>query len=87
MNTENRFTGPINLGNPNEFSMKELAELTLKLIGGKSMLSYRPLPIDDPKQRQPDIALAKSKLAWEPKVQLEDGLKETISYFRRRLST
>jgi UDP-glucuronate decarboxylase len=86
MNTDSGFTGPINLGNPNEFSMKELAELILRLVGGRSMLSYRPLPIDDPKQRQPDIALAKSKLAWVPKVQLEDGLKETISYFRRRLS-
>ena len=86
MDTEAGFTGPINLGNPNEFSMLELAEKVLKCVGGSSKLVFHPLPTDDPKQRQPDITLAKNKLAWEPKVQLDDGLKETISYFRKLLS-
>jgi UDP-glucuronate decarboxylase len=86
MDTEAGFTGPINLGNPNEFSMLELAEKVLKQVGGSSKLVFHPLPTDDPKQRQPDITLAKNKLAWEPRVQLDDGLKETISYFRKLLS-
>ena len=86
MDTELGFTGPINLGNPNEFTMLELAEKVLKQVGGSSKLMFHPLPIDDPKQRQPDITLAKNKLSWEPTVQLEDGLKETISYFRKLLS-
>jgi UDP-glucuronate decarboxylase len=86
MYTEAGFTGPINIGNPNEFSMLELAEKVLKQVGGSSKLVFHPLPTDDPKQRQPDITLAKNKLAWEPRVQLEDGLKETISYFRKLLS-
>ena len=86
MDTEAGFTGPINLGNPNEFSMLELAEKVLKQVGGSSKLVFRPLPTDDPKQRQPDITLAKNKLSWEPTVQLDDGLKETISYFRKLLS-
>ena len=86
MNTEKGFTGPVNIGNPGEYSMLELAEKVLKLTGGKSKLIYQPLPVDDPKQRQPDISLAKNKLGWEPKVQLEDGLKETISYFRKVLA-
>ena len=86
MNTEKGFTGPVNIGNPGEFSMLELAEKVLKLTGGKSKLIYQSLPVDDPKQRQPDISLAKNKLGWEPKVQLEDGLKETISYFRKVLA-
>ena len=85
MGTEAGFTGPVNLGNPNEFSMLELAEKVLHLVGGKSKLVYQPLPIDDPRQRQPNIALAKEKLGWVPQVQLEDGLKETISYFRKTL--
>ena len=85
METEKGFTGPVNIGNPGEFSMLELAEKVLKLTGGKSKLIYQPLPIDDPKQRQPDITIARDKLNWEPKVQLEDGLKETISYFRKIL--
>ena len=85
MDTEAGFTGPINLGNPNEFSMLELAEKVLKHVGGSSKLVFHPLPTDDPKQRQPDITLAKNKLAWEPTVQLDDGLKETISYFRSLL--
>lgn len=82
MNTGDEFTGPVNIGNPGEFSMLELAELVLKLTGSKSKIIFEPLPQDDPKQRQPDIALAKSALGWEPKVKLEDGLKETIEYFR-----
>jgi UDP-glucuronate decarboxylase len=86
MNTEAGFAGPINMGNPNEFSMLELAEKVLQLVGGKSKLAYHPLPTDDPKQRQPDIALAIEKLGWTPKVHLEDGLKETVVYFRRLLS-
>jgi UDP-glucuronate decarboxylase len=79
------FTGPVNIGNPGEFSMIELAELVLKQVGGTSKITFKPLPQDDPKQRQPDITLAKSKLAWQPSVTLEDGLKETIAYFRKRL--
>jgi UDP-glucuronate decarboxylase len=65
--------------------MIELAEQVLKLVGGRSTLVFRPLPSDDPRQRQPDISLARSKLGWEPKIGLEDGLKETIAYFRRTL--
>jgi UDP-glucuronate decarboxylase len=74
--------GPMNLGNPNEFTIRELAETILRLTGSKSELVFRPLPQDDPTQRQPDIAKARSVLGWEPKVALEDGLKETIAYFR-----
>jgi UDP-glucuronate decarboxylase len=77
--------GPINLGNPGEFTMLELAELTLKLVGGKSKIVHKPLPADDPKQRQPDITQAKSVLKWEPKVPLQEGLDRTIAYFRGRL--
>ena len=86
MNTEKGFTGPINLGNPGEFTINELAEKVLSLVGSKGKLILKPLPEDDPKQRKPDISLAKSKLNWEPKVNLEDGLKETIQYFRRTLA-
>jgi UDP-glucuronate decarboxylase len=85
MNTEKGFTGPINLGNPGEFTMLELAEKVIRLVGGKSKLVHKPLPPDDPKQRKPDISLAQSKLDWTPKVNLEDGLKETIAYFRATL--
>ena len=78
--------GPVNLGNPGEFTMLELAELTLKLIGGKSKIVHRSLPSDDPKQRRPDITLAQKHLGgWEPKVPLEEGLKRTIAYFRTRV--
>lgn len=80
------FTGPVNIGNPSEFTMLELAEIILRLVGGKSKLVYMPLPADDPKQRQPDITLAKASLGWAPKVALEDGLKETIAYFRKLLA-
>jgi UDP-glucuronate decarboxylase len=82
MNTEAGFNGPINLGNPNEFSMLELVEKVMVLTASKSRLVYMPLPEDDPQQRQPDISLARSKLDWSPKVSLEDGLKETIAYFK-----
>ncbi len=86
MATEAGFTGPVNIGNPTEFKMLELAQLVLKLSGSKSKIVYQPLPSDDPKQRQPNIDLAKSRLSWEPKVSLEDGLKETISYFSKLLN-
>lgn len=82
MDSPEGFTGPVNVGNPNEFTMLELAETVLRLVGSASTITYRPLPQDDPKQRQPDIALAKKQLDWQPKVGLEDGLKETIAYFR-----
>ena len=74
--------GPMNLGNPDEFTMLELAELTLKLVGGRSKIVHKPLPADDPKQRQPDISLAQRVLKWDPRVPLEEGLKHTIAYFR-----
>ena len=85
MNTSSDITGPINVGNPNEFSMIELAELILKLTQSKSTINFKPLPEDDPKQRQPNIDLAKSELNWEATINLEDGLKETISYFKKIL--
>jgi len=85
MDSERGFTGPVNMGNPDEFTMLELAENVLRLVGSQSKLTFKPLPMDDPRQRQPDIALAKEKLGWEPKVRLEDGLKETIAYFRKIL--
>jgi UDP-glucuronate decarboxylase len=77
--------GPMNLGNPGEFTMRQLAELTLKLVGGKSKIVNKPLPSDDPKQRQPDISLAKRVLKWEPAVQLEEGLGRTIDYFKTQV--
>jgi UDP-glucuronate decarboxylase len=86
MESPNGFTGPVNIGNPREFSMNELAEIVLKLSGSKSKLVYRLLPHDDPKQRQPDITLANELLDWRPTVELRDGLKQTISYFDRLLS-
>ncbi len=82
MSTGPKFTGPVNIGNPVEFTMIELAELVLKLTGSKSKLVFKELPQDDPKQRKPDISLALSCLDWQPKVALEDGLRETISYFK-----
>ena len=82
MESDKTITGPINIGNPNEFTMLELAELILKLTSSQSKIVFKPLPEDDPKQRQPDISLAKNKLGWEPKIKLEDGLNETIKYFR-----
>ncbi|MEP7052446.1 MAG: UDP-glucuronic acid decarboxylase family protein [Pseudomonadota bacterium] len=87
MDSEAGFTGPVNLGNPTEFTMLQLAEAVIRLVGSRSKLVHLPLPQDDPRQRKPDISLAQEKLgAWAPKVQLEDGLKETIAYFRRTLS-
>lgn len=86
MNSERGFVGPVNMGNPDEFTMLDLAENVLNLVGGRSKLVFRPLPTDDPRQRQPDIALAKGELGWEPKVKLEDGLKQTVQYFRTLLS-
>jgi UDP-glucuronate decarboxylase len=80
------FTGPVNLGNPVEFTMLELAESVLRLTHSQSKLVFLPLPQDDPKQRKPNIDLAKDKLGWVPKVSLEDGLKETIAYFRSTLN-
>jgi UDP-glucuronate decarboxylase len=79
---QNDTVGPMNLGNPGEFTMLELAELTLKLVGGRSKIVHKPLPADDPRQRQPDIALARRTLGWEPRVPLEEGLRRTIAYFR-----
>ena len=76
--------GPLNLGNPCEFTMLQLAELTLQMVGGKSKIIHKPLPADDPKQRKPDIALAQKILKWEPTVQLAEGLKRTIEYFRKQ---
>ncbi|MEI8087474.1 MAG: UDP-glucuronic acid decarboxylase family protein [Paludibacter sp.] len=86
MGTEPGFTGPVNLGNPGEFTMLELAEKVLKLVGSKSKLVYLSLPVDDPKQRKPDISLAQEKLLWLPTVDLDDGLKETVCYFRTLLA-
>lgn len=86
METEKGFTGPVNIGNPGEFTMIELAELVLKLTGSSSRVVRLPLPPDDPRQRQPDISLAKEKLAWQPSVSLADGLIETIAYFRHALA-
>ena len=87
MNSEAGFFGPVNMGNPVEFTMLELAEKVLALTSSRSRLAFKPLPQDDPRQRRPDISLAKEKLGgWEPRVSLEDGLKETISYFRSLLN-
>jgi UDP-glucuronate decarboxylase len=85
MDSSDDVTGPINVGNPGEFTMIELAENVLRLTKSKSKLVRMPLPADDPKQRKPDITKAKTVLGWEPKVQLEDGLKETIAYFKKLL--
>ncbi len=82
MNSREEFIGPVNLGNPGEFTMLELAELVLKLTGASSKIIYMPLPADDPTQRQPNISLAKSELGWEPKIPLAEGLKKTIEYFK-----
>jgi UDP-glucuronate decarboxylase len=86
MNSPAAITGPVNVGNPQEFTMLELAETVLRLCGSKSGIVYKTLPQDDPRQRRPDISQARAKLGWEPKVNLADGLAETIRYFRRALS-
>ena len=85
MGTPDAFTGPVNLGNPNEFSIAELAEKVIALTGSASRIEYKALPSDDPVQRRPDIAMAKRHLAWEPGIQLDAGLKETIAYFDKLL--
>jgi UDP-glucuronate decarboxylase len=82
MNSRDDFTGPVNIGNPNEFTIKELAELVIELTGTNSKLIFEPLPSDDPMQRQPNIELAKKELDWEPKIQLREGLIHTINYFK-----
>jgi UDP-glucuronate decarboxylase len=82
MNGPDEFLGPVNIGNPHEFTIKQLAEMVLKLSGSKGRLVQKPMPQDDPSQRQPDITLARTKLGWEPKVQLSEGLTKTIDYFR-----
>jgi UDP-glucuronate decarboxylase len=87
MDSEKGFFGPVNLGNPGEFTMLELAEKVLRATGSKSRLVKRPLPADDPRQRKPDISLARTELGWEPKVALDDGLRETIAYFRKLLAS
>ena len=81
MATPNSFIGPVNIGNPNEFTILELAQTVIKLTNSKSKLIFKPLPMDDPQQRRPDISLAKEKLNWTPKIELEEGLKKTIFYF------
>ena len=86
MDTPADFAGPVNIGNPCEFTMLQLAELVLQLVGGKSKLTFAPLPQDDPRQRRPDISVAQDMLQWQPRVSLEDGLKETIAYFRAALA-
>jgi UDP-glucuronate decarboxylase len=86
MDSPDSVVGPINVGNPTEFTMLELAELILKQTASKSKITFKDLPHDDPKQRRPDISLAKTTLGWEPKVALADGLKETIGYFRKLLA-
>jgi UDP-glucuronate decarboxylase len=82
MNSREGFTGPVNVGNPNEFTIRELAETVIELTGSKSKIVFEPLPADDPMQRQPDISLAKKELGWEPNIQLREGLTKTIEYFK-----
>ena len=86
MQSESGFTGPVNLGNPSEFTIAELAKKVISMVNSKSRVIHLPLPQDDPKQRQPNIALAREKLDWEPTVSLDDGLVKTISYFEKLLS-
>jgi len=81
MNSSSDFTGPVNLGNPVEFTILELANKVVELTGSSSQIIFKPLPQDDPRKRKPDITLAREKLDWFPQVQLEEGLKKTISYF------
>jgi UDP-glucuronate decarboxylase len=85
MNTPDSFTGPVNVGNPDEFTIQQLAETVIRLTGSKSKLTYLPLPQDDPVQRKPDITLAEKELGWTPTVPLEEGLKKTIRYFKTKL--
>ena len=85
MHAPNEFIGPVNLGNPGEFTILELAEKVIHLTGSRSRIIFQPLPQDDPLQRKPDISLAAEKLAWVPAVNLEEGLKRTIAYFKTML--
>ncbi|MBI89824.1 MAG: NAD-dependent dehydratase, partial [Candidatus Marinimicrobia bacterium] len=85
MNSGDDFTGPVNMGNPIEFSVKDLAEKIIQLIKSKSKIIYKPLPEDDPKKRQPDISLIMDKLSWKPKVNIDEGLIQTIKYFKKIL--
>ena len=85
MATPDSFIGPVNIGNPNEFTILELAQTVIRLTNSKSKLIFKSLPKDDPQQRRPDISLAKEKLDWSPKIELEEGLKKTIEYFDRLL--
>ena len=85
MNSSDDFTGPVNIGNPTEFSIKELATKVLDLTSSKSKLIYKDLPQDDPMQRKPDISLAADKLNWQPTIALEEGLKKTIEYFKKHI--
>jgi UDP-glucuronate decarboxylase len=87
MNSRPDFTGPVNIGNPGEFTIRELAEKVIALTGSSSSLIYRPLPEDDPLQRKPDISLARKELGWEPTVMLDEGLERTIEYFRTLLQS
>ena len=82
MHTPNRVTGPVNLGNPGEFTVRELAETIIRITGSKSKIVYKPLPQDDPARRKPDVSLARELLGWTPEIALEDGLRQTIDYFR-----
>jgi UDP-glucuronate decarboxylase len=81
MDTPDEFTGPVNLGNPGEFTIRDLAEKVIELTASRSTLTFQPLPSDDPMQRKPDITLARTTLNWEPTIQLEEGLRRTIAYF------
>jgi UDP-glucuronate decarboxylase len=83
MNSRDGFTGPVNIGNPNEFTIKQLAETVIEMIGSDSKIAYLPLPSDDPMQRKPVIELAKKELDWQPTVELKEGLEKTIDYFKR----
>ena len=87
MNIDEDFPGPINIGNPNEFTILELAEKIVKLTSSKSKFVFKKLPDDDPRQRKPDISLAKEKLGWEPIINLDEGLKYTINYFHQRIGS
>ena len=87
MNSRKGFTGPVNMGNPNEITILELAEKIIHITDSRSKIIHKPLPTDDPRQRKPDITLAKKELNWWPKIKLEDGLKKTISYFKKNLNS
>jgi UDP-glucuronate decarboxylase len=87
MQSPDGVVGPVNIGNPDEYTILELAEMVLHIIGGRSKIVFKPLPQDDPTQRQPDITVARTTLGWEPKVPLQEGLERTIMYFRTLLQT